>query len=82
MNEVVQEWVDKAEADFASTDLLALCLPLDRDFKKVANDLSSLEGYAVAIRYPGATISVKLAEEAFKAVNRVRKFVRSKLGIR
>jgi len=45
-------------------DLLALCIPVDKDFKKIAADLNSLEGYAVAIRYPGAIVSVKLAEEA------------------
>jgi hypothetical protein len=63
-------------------DLLALCIPIDRDFGKIADDLSSLEGYAVAIRYPGAKISLKLAEEAFKATKRVRTFVRRKLKIR
>jgi len=63
-------------------DLLALCLPLDKDFEEIANDLESLEGYAVAIRYPGAIVSVELAEEAFKAAKRIREFVRKKLGIR
>ncbi len=127
MNEVTKEWVDKAEEDFDSadlllhagetplsgpvcfhcqqcaekylkafltdhlirferthvlTDLLALCIPVDKDFKKIANDLNSLEGYAIAIRYPGAIVSVELAEEAFKTANRIRKFVRNKLGIK
>ncbi len=63
-------------------DLLELCLPVDKDFRKIANDLNSLEGYAVAIRYPGAIVSVELAEEAFKTANRIRKFVRRKLGIK
>jgi len=127
MNEVTKEWVDKAEEDFDSadlllhagemplsssacfhcqqcaekylkafltdhlirferthvlTDLLALCMSVDKDFKKITNDLSSLEGYAVAIRYPGAIVSVELAEEALKTANRIRKFVRNKLGIK
>jgi HEPN domain-containing protein len=64
------------------TDLLGLCLPIDEDFGKIARDLSSLEGYAVAIRYPGAVVSVALAEEAFETASRIRKFVRSKLGIK
>lgn len=64
------------------SDLLGLCLPVDKDFKKIANDLSSLEGYAVAIRYLGAIVSVKLAEEAFKTASRIREFVRNKLGIK
>jgi len=63
-------------------DLLELCIPLDKDFSKLANDLNSLEGYAVAIRYPGSIVSTELAEDAFKAVKRVRKFVRRKLKIK
>jgi HEPN domain-containing protein len=63
-------------------DLLALCLPVDKDFSKIARELNSLEGYAVAIRYPGAIVSVELAEEAFKTADRIRKFVRNKLGIK
>lgn len=45
------------ERSHVLADLLVLCLPVDKDFKKIANDLISLEGYAVAIRYPGATVS-------------------------
>ena len=82
MNEVTKEWVDKAEEDFTSADLLGLCLHVDKDFKKIANDLNSLEGYAVVIRYPGAIVSVELAEEALETANRIRKFVRGKLGIK
>lgn len=62
-------------------DLLALCIPLDKDFGKITDDLSSLEGYAVAIRYPGAIVSAELAEEAFKRARQIRQFVRNKLGI-
>ena len=62
-------------------DLLALCLPLDKDFGNISNDLSSLEGYAVAIRYPGAIVSVELAEDAFKTASQIRKFVRGKLNL-
>jgi HEPN domain-containing protein len=62
-------------------DLLTLCIPVDKDFAKIANDLSSLEGYAVAIRYPGAIVPFELAEEAFKTASQIRQFVRNKLGI-
>lgn len=89
MNEVAKEWVDKAEEDFDSADLLlhagetplsspacfhcqqcaekylkafltdhlirferthrlvdllGLCIPVDKDFRKLAGDLNSLEG--------------------------------------
>lgn len=63
------------------TDLLALCLPVDQEFRTISNDLYSLEGYAVAIRYPGAMVPVELAEEAFKTAGQIRKFVRRKLNL-
>ena len=63
-------------------DLLELCISIDKDFRKIANDLDSLEGYAVAIRYPGAVVSVELAEDAFKATNRIRNFMRRKLKLK
>jgi HEPN domain-containing protein len=61
--------------------LVDLCVRIDKDFRKLEADLESLEDYAVAIRYPGASASVELAELAFDAAERVRKFTRSKLGI-
>ena len=64
------------------TDLLGLCIPIDKDFAEITGDLGSLEGYAVAIRYPGATVSVEIAEAAFKAAKRIRAFVRKKLKIK
>lgn len=127
MNEVAGEWVNKADNDFYSADillysgdvpypdnasfhchqcaekylkafltdhlirferthiladLLALCVTVDTDFLKIADDLSGLEGYAVAIRYPGAVVPLELAEEAFEATGQIRKFVRGKLGIK
>ena len=63
-------------------DLLGLCLQVDKNFGKITDDLESLEGYAVAIRYPGATVSVELAEDAFKATKRIRAFARKKLKIK
>ncbi|MCC7189634.1 MAG: HEPN domain-containing protein, partial [Anaerolineales bacterium] len=63
-------------------DLLGLCIPVDKDFRKLASDLNSLDGFAVAIRYPGATVSADLAEDAFEAAKRVRVFVRSKLKLK
>lgn len=121
MNEVIEEWVTKAENDFRSadillhsaelpivdtacfhcqqsaekylkafltdrlirferthvlTDLLGLCIPIDKDFAGVAGELGRLESYAVAIRYPGANVSVEAAEDAFKSAKRIRSFVR------
>lgn len=56
-------------------------MEIDANFKELESDLRGLENYAVAIRYPGASASVELAESAFDAAERVRKFIRSKLGI-
>jgi HEPN domain-containing protein len=63
------------------TDLLGLCIPIDKNFVEIGGDLGSLEAYAVAIRYPGATVSVEVAEDAFKSAKRVRAFVKKKLKI-
>jgi HEPN domain-containing protein len=59
-----------------------LCIKIDKDFVKIRAELESLENYAVAIRYPGAYASVELAEKAFDAAERVRKFIRKKLKIK
>lgn len=63
-------------------DLLSLCISVDQEFTKIAEEISSLEGYAVAIRYPGATVPVELAEEALMSARRIREFVRGRLGIK
>ena len=62
--------------------LLRLCLSLDKDFQTIKKDLSTLDRYAVIVRYPGIKIDVKTAEEALKQAGRVRTFVRKKLKIR
>jgi HEPN domain-containing protein len=61
------EHLVRFERTHVLTDLLALCLAIDDDFRNISNDLNSLEGYAVAIRYPGVVVSVELAEEALTA---------------
>ena len=62
--------------------LVGLCISADKEFKKIAADLDSLEGYGVAIRYPGTSASLELAENAYAAATRVRKFIRKKLKLR
>ena len=62
--------------------LLNLCLALDGDFETLRDDLLHLEGYAVAVRYPGVRISVEIAEQALADAGHVREFVRAKLGIK
>lgn len=127
MNELVEEWVFKAEEDYKAADLLMyagempipdyvcfhcqqcaekylkaylqeheveferkhdllplllLCQSIDGEFLKIKKELSQLDRYAVVVRYPGIIIKADLAEEALKAADRVRKFVRKKLGVK
>ena len=62
--------------------LLELCLKVDEGFEKIRNNLRRLENYGVIIRYPGLTVPLEMAEEAFENANRVRGFVRKKLKVK
>ena len=61
--------------------LLDLCLPLDESFESLRADLQSVDGYAVAVRYPGTKITDEMAESALAAANRIREFIRKKLNL-
>ena len=61
--------------------LLELLLPLDETFERLRQALIELESYAVAVRYPGVTISVALAQSALAAASKVRDFMRNTLQI-
>jgi len=60
--------------------LMELCMIADQAFQNLLGDLEGLESFAVAIRYPGATVSVEQAEEAFASASRIRGFIQEKLG--
>lgn len=62
--------------------LLALCLTVDESFEKIRDNLRRLENYGVIIRYPGLTVPLEMAHEAFENAGRVRAFVRKKLKIK
>jgi HEPN domain-containing protein len=62
--------------------LLDLCLRIDQDFGTLLKDLRRLESFAVSARYPGVHIKSGTAEAAMDSAERVRKFVRRKLGIK
>jgi len=126
MNELTKEWMEKAENDFDSANillhiaeipvpdtaafhcqqcaekylkaflqerrirfkythslilLLDLCLTQDKSFDELHDDLAQLENYSVATRYPGVTISLEIAEEGFRVVERIRYFMRMKLDV-
>lgn len=78
----LQEQGVQFERNHELLPLLDLCAHLDSDFRELENNLKRLERYAVAIRYPGAVASVDMAEAAFDAAERVRKFIRGKLGLK
>lgn len=64
-------------------DLIALkklCVKEEGTFELIHDLLEALEGYDVAIRYPGEAATVEDAREAVAAMKEVRKFVRAKLG--
>ncbi len=49
-------------------------------FELIHDVLDSLEGYDVAIRYPGEMATVEDSHEAITAMKEVRRFVRDRLG--
>ncbi len=62
--------------------LLDLCASVDKDFMVLLKDLRRLDSFAVSSRYPGVRIKSQTAEEALKAAERVRDFIRKKLKIK
>jgi HEPN domain-containing protein len=62
--------------------LLGLCLTVDESFEKIRDPLRKLENYGVIIRYPGLTVPLDMAHEAFSNSSLVREFVRKKLRAR
>lgn len=62
--------------------LLDLCVSLEADFATIKSDLQTLDRYAVIVRYPGITLDAEIAESALDAAERVRKFIRKKLGLK
>ena len=125
MREITKEWVDKADDDFYSAELLLhsgehpmpgnscfhsqqcaekylkaflveneidfprthqlmvlleLCYGVDVSFLEISQLLRRLEGYAVAVRYPGITIDSGSAEKALQTAGAIQKFLRQKLS--
>jgi HEPN domain-containing protein len=61
--------------------LLDLCLPFDPAFRDLRADAATLEGYAVAVRYPGAKVTDEMAQAALAAAARIRAFIRNKFNL-
>ncbi len=62
--------------------LVDLCNTHDGMFAVLQRDLNLLNDYSVDIRYPSETADQDEAREAVKAMDRTRKFIRKKLGLR
>ena len=62
--------------------LMELCFIVDASFKKIHENLRKLENYGVVIRYPGLTVPLEMAHEAFQDATTVRGFVRKKLKVK
>jgi HEPN domain-containing protein len=59
--------------------LLELCAGKDASFLEIGQLLRRLEGYAVAVRYPGITIDLESAEKALQTAEAIRDFIYQKL---
>ena len=62
--------------------LMELCLPIDDSFEKLRETLRRLENYGVIIRYPGLTVPLDMAHEAYKNATKVRNFIRKRLKVK
>jgi HEPN domain-containing protein len=62
------------------TSLLESCVALDNSFESLRMDISQLEGYSIASRYPKNEGSLDFGKEALASANRVKKFVLGKLN--
>lgn len=58
-----------------------LVVQVEPDIRLIHANLAALNPYGIDIRYPGLEATVAEAQEAVRAVKKVRKFVRSKLGL-
>lgn len=79
----VKAFLNEHDVDFPRNHdlvrLLGLCLVVDDSFEKIRDNLRRLENYGVIIRYPGLTVPLEMAHEAFENTNQVREFIRKKL---
>ncbi|MCX8005034.1 MAG: HEPN domain-containing protein [Burkholderiaceae bacterium] len=61
--------------------LNTLCADADPDFERIADVIAILDQFGTDIRYPGVSATLQDARDAFHALERLRAFVRAKLGL-
>ena len=63
-------------------ELNSRCVEIDPDFKSISDSLHILNPFSTNFRYPGLETDAEEAREAAKHAEKVRDFVREKLGLR
>lgn len=63
-------------------ELCRLCATVDSSFDSLAETARRLNPFAVDVRYPGLIATKEDARAAFAAMDQVRQFVRSRLGLK
>lgn len=63
------------------TDLRRRCQDVDDGFARLEDDTILLNRWSSEVRYPGVSAAAEDVKDAVKAMSRVRKFVRAKLGM-
>lgn len=61
--------------------ILDMLVPLEPSWEKLREDMDSLSGLAVEVRYPGYCSEAQDATEAMEIARRVRQLVRQALGL-
>jgi len=61
--------------------LYSLCATIDPEFERCRDDFELLDDYSVDIRYPGDFATTDEALAVIHFLNRIREFVRGKLGL-
>lgn len=75
----LQEYRVRFERTHDLVTLLNLCSSVTGDLETLRDDINRLGNFAVAIRYPGLTATLEIAEQSLSTTKRVRDFVRLKL---
>jgi len=63
-------------------ELNSRCVEIDPNFKGISDSLHILNPFSIGIRYPDFETDVEEAREAVKNAEKVRDFVRKKLGVK
>ncbi len=77
----LQEYGVEFERTHDMDYLHSKCVEVDKDFSTYEADFLRLDDYSVDIRYPGDSAAEEDACKALEIVERLRAFIRAKLGL-